>query len=82
MWAELPQVWYTIIEVVWPMLVLCGLGAWCWVYREALGKEDQQMHKKRNQQLQTQLPPPSTRTVPLTPVQKHFLDVMNKHGQN
>jgi hypothetical protein len=82
MWAELPQGWYTIIEVVWPMLVLCGMGVWCWVHKEPSAKEDQQLRKQRNQQSQAQRRSPPTCTIPLSPVQKHFLDVMNKHRWN
>jgi hypothetical protein len=79
MWAELPQSWYTIIECVWSVLVLCGMGVWCWVYKKDLRDGERQARKKCNRHDQRQSTSRSTRTVPLTPVQKHFLDVMNKH---
>jgi hypothetical protein len=78
MWAQFPQGWYTIIEYIWAVFVLAGMGAWCWLEREALREEDRQSHKKRSQQLQPQIISP-VRTIPLTAVQKHFLDVMDKN---
>ena len=77
MWAQFPQGWYTTIEYIWAVLVLAGMSAWCWIHREALREEDRQSRKKRHRQRQPQINPP-LRTIPLTPVQKNFLEVMEK----
>jgi hypothetical protein len=78
MWAQLPQGWYTSIEYVWAVLVLAGMGLWCWIHREAMREEDRRSRKKRRQQLQPEITAPG-RTIPLTSVQKHFLEVMDKN---
>jgi len=78
MWAQFPQGWYTIIDDTWAVLDLAGMGGWCWIYREALREEDRQSRKKRHPQRQIAITSPE-RTIPLTPVQKHFLEVMDKN---
>jgi hypothetical protein len=78
MWAELPASWYPIIECTWGALTLCGMSIWVWVNREALREEDRRQRTKPERQPQVQSTPASTRSTPLTPVQRHFFDVMDK----
>jgi hypothetical protein len=78
MWAELPASWYPIIECTWAALTLCGMSIWVWVNWEALQEEDRRRYTTRKRQPQAQSAPTSTRSMPLTPVQRHFFDVMDK----
>jgi hypothetical protein len=76
-WADLPDSWSTIIDWVWSVLTLAGMSAWVWFNREALREEDQRARRKAHQHPPLPARPMSPRTLPLTPVQRHFLDVID-----
>jgi hypothetical protein len=78
MWAELPASWYPIIEGTWAVLTLCGMSLWVWVNREALRENERRRRTKRKRQPQAQSAQASLRSIPLTPVQRRFLDVMDR----
>jgi hypothetical protein len=80
MWAAIPASWETTVQVVWCLLTWGGMVVWVWVNRVALRDEDRAKHLARTR------PAPSARaddarTLPLTPVQQHFLEVMERHDR-
>jgi hypothetical protein len=77
LWAELPARWYTIIDWVWSVLTIAGMSVWVWVNRDALREEDQDAHRRAHQHPPVSATPAPPRTLPLTLVQQHFLDVMD-----
>jgi hypothetical protein len=77
LWVELPEAWYTIIDWVWSALTLAGMSVWVWFNRDALREEDQHARRKARQHPLMPTTPTPPRSLPLTPVQQHFLDVMD-----
>ena len=78
LWAELPEHWYTIIDWVWAALTLAGMSVWVWVNRDVLhGEEDQHARRTAHQNPSLPATPTLPRSLPRTPVQQHFLDVMD-----
>jgi hypothetical protein len=80
-WANLPDSWSTIIDWVWSALTTAGMSAWVWFNREALREQDQHAHRKAHHHPPILARPTSPRSLPLTPVQQHFLDVMDAAGK-
>jgi hypothetical protein len=79
MWAELSESWYTFIDWAWGALTLCGMSVWVWVNRDALREEDQHAHRKSHRQPPSHAASTRRRSLPLTPVQQHFLEVIDIH---
>lgn len=77
LWAELPERWYAIIDWGWSAVTLCGMSVWVWVNRDTLREEDQEAHRKAHQHPPLAATPTPPRSLSLTPVQQHFLDVMD-----
>ena len=71
----IPPAWQTVAQVGWCLLTLGGMAGWVHVNRSALLLEDQAKHHRRRRPES----PPAERTIPLTPVQRHFLDVTERH---
>ena len=72
--AHLSSPWETAAEIGWSILTLAGMGLWVRQNRAALEHEDQQRHHRRPAADRDGSTGP--RTVPLTPVQAHFLAAM------
>src|SRR4051794_13527231 len=73
--AHLPPAWVTAAEIVWSVLTIVGMSIWVRTNWAALQREEraQRDAEKRRCLGQSALPP---RSLPLTPVQEHFLAVM------
>lgn len=71
----IPPAWQTVAQVGWCLLTLGGMAGWVHVNRSALLLEDHAKHHRRRRPES----PPAERTIPLTPVQRHFLDVTERH---
>jgi hypothetical protein len=74
--AAIPAAWQTAVQVVWWLLTWGGMAVWVWANRAALQEQDRVTHLAR-----TRTPADAARTLPLTPVQQHFLEVMESHEQ-
>jgi hypothetical protein len=80
MFTAIPAVWQTAVHLLWWLLTWGGMAVWVWANRVALEDEDRAKHLARTR------PTPSAHadlasTLPLTPVQQHFLEVMERHDQ-
>jgi hypothetical protein len=77
MLAAIPADWETTAQIVWCLLTWGGMVVWVWINRVALRDEDRAKHRAR-----TRTASDATRTLPLTAVQQHFLDIMERHDQH
>jgi hypothetical protein len=71
MLTAIPAGWETTVQIVWCLLTWGGMVVWVWVNRVALRDEDRAKHRAR-----ARAAADAARTLPLTAVQQHFLDVM------
>jgi hypothetical protein len=73
--AHLPPAWVTGGEIAWSVLTIAGMSLWVRANWAALQREEraQRDAEKRRRLGQPAIP---ARTLPLTPVQEHFMDVM------
>jgi hypothetical protein len=76
MWAAIPAAWQTAVLIMWCLLTWGGMVVWLWVNRVALRDED-----RAKQRARARAAVDAARTLPLTPVQQHFLDVMERHDR-
>jgi hypothetical protein len=76
MWAAIPAAWQTAVHIMWCLLTWGGMVVWVWVNRVALRDEDRAKHRAR-----ARAAVDAARTLPLTSVQQHFLDVMERHDR-
>jgi hypothetical protein len=80
MLAAIPAAWQTAVHIVWGLLTWGGMVVWVWVNRVALQDEDRAKHLARTRQALSARAD-DARTLPLTPVQQHFLEAMERHEQ-
>ena len=76
MLAAIPAAWQMAVDIVWCLLTWGGMVVWVWVNRVALRDEDRAKHRGRARAASD-----AARTLPLTPVQQHFLDVMDRQDR-
>jgi hypothetical protein len=77
MWANVPDSWSSIIDGVWSALTLAGMSGWVWLNHDALREDDQRARRKAHKHPQVPAQPTFSSSPPLTPVQQHFLDMMD-----
>jgi hypothetical protein len=75
MMAHLPSQWETVVEIVWAVLMIAGMGLWFRANWAALRSEERKQHAANKGNSGPQ-PNELERTIPLTSVQKRFLMVM------
>jgi hypothetical protein len=63
----------TVALIGWSIVTVVGMGVWVWPNWQSLQQEQREQQARRRQPA---LPGP--RTIPLTPTQRRFLDVMYK----
>jgi hypothetical protein len=80
MLAAIPAAWQAAVHIVWGLLTWGGMVVWVWANRVALQDEDRAKHLARTRQAPS-APADGARTLPLTPVQQHFLEVMERHDR-
>jgi hypothetical protein len=80
MLTAIPAAWQTAVHIVWGVLTWGGMVVWVWANRVVLEDEDRAKHLARTCQAPS-VRADGTRTLPLTPVQQHFLEVMERHDQ-
>jgi hypothetical protein len=78
MLAAIPAAWQTAVHIVWGLLTWGGMVVWVWANRVALEDEEQAKNLARTRQAPSE-DANGARTLPLTPVQRHFLEVMERH---
>lgn len=77
----IPPAWEMIAQGIWCVLTLGGMSVWVRSNRAALLLDDQEQQRPSRRYRE---PPPedSERTIPLTSVQRHFLDVVERHDRH
>lgn len=80
MWLSIPAPWRTVWHVVWSLLTLGGMSVWVRANSAALLDEDRARHTEHKQHTSS-APADTGRTIPLTPVQQRFLEIMERHDQ-
>jgi hypothetical protein len=77
MLAQFSPGWETVVEVVWAALTIAGMAVWVRLNWAALQREERsaRMHTTHDAARRAAV---QARTLPLTPVQKHFLAVMEQ----
>src|SRR5262245_24175933 len=75
--AQLSPGWDTTVEVVWAALTIAGMAIWVRLNWAALQREDH-TDRLRITHGAAHRADVQARTLPLTPVQRHFLAVMKK----
>ncbi len=80
MLAAIPTAWQTAVHLVWWLLTWGGMVVWVWLNRVALEDEDRAKHLAHTRNTSS-ASADGTRTLPLTPVQQHFLEVMERHDR-
>jgi hypothetical protein len=79
MLAAIPAAWQTAVHIAWCLLTWAGMAVWLRANRVALRKQDRAKHLERARHTPS-APAESARTLPLTPVQQHFLEVMERQA--
>jgi len=69
--------WEVLVETAWAALTIIGMSIWVWANWSALCDEEREQRTRRLQNLSgaDQFP---ARDLPLTPVQRRFLDAMRR----
>lgn len=80
MLVAIPAAWQTAVHIVWGLLTWGGMLVWVSANRVALEDEDRAKHLARTRQAPS-VRADGTGTLPLTPVQQHYLEVMERHDQ-
>jgi hypothetical protein len=80
MQAHLPSSWETVAEIGWCVLILVGMGMWVRDNWAAIEQEEQQ--RRRRTRALDRSGAPESRTIPLTPTQRRFLNVTQAHLHN
>jgi hypothetical protein len=79
MLAAIPAAWQTAVHIAWCLLTWAGMAVWVRANRIALQNQDRAKHLEDTRHtLSAQAE--SARTLPLTPVQQHFLEVMERQA--
>ena len=76
MQAELSSFWETAAEIGWCALALIGMGMWVRDNWAALQHEEQH---RRHRRTPSRSSASESRTIPLTPTQRRFLNVTQAH---
>jgi hypothetical protein len=79
--AAIPAAWQTAVYIVWGLLTWGGMAVWVWANRVALQAEDRAKYLAGIRQARSARTD-GARTLPLTPVQQHFLEVMERHKRH
>jgi hypothetical protein len=79
MLVAIPAAWQTAVHIVWSLLTWAGMVVWVRANRVALHNRDRAKHLARARHTSS-APVDSARTLPLTPVQQHFLEVMERQA--
>jgi hypothetical protein len=77
MQAQLSPPWEKAAEIGWCVLTLLGMGMWVRDNWAALQLEEQQ--RRRRSRTPDRSGRPESRTIPLTPTQRRFLNVTQAH---
>jgi hypothetical protein len=80
MLTAIPAAWQTAVYILWGLLTWGGMVVWVWANRVALEDEDRAKHLARTRNTPSARAD-GARTLPLTPVQQHFLEVMERHDR-
>jgi hypothetical protein len=75
--AQLSPPWERAAEIGWCVLTLLGMGMWVCDNRAALQQEERQRRPRRRAPDRSGAP--ESRTIPLTPTQRRFLNVTQAH---
>jgi hypothetical protein len=78
--AAIPTPWRTAMHVVWCLLTWGGMSVWVWANRVALRDEDRGKRIACARRA-PEAPADAARTLPLTPVQQHFIEVMERQDR-
>ena len=81
--AQLSPGWETVVEVVWAAVTIAGMTVWVCLNWAALQRAER-IDRTRATHGATCRADVQARTLPLTPVQRHFLAVMQQtdHEEN
>jgi hypothetical protein len=79
MWAQLPTGWETVIDIVWALVAIGGMGVWVWASWPALSDEQRKQQAEKRSRAASGRDTSHLRDVPLTPVQRRFLSIMGKY---
>lgn len=77
----IPPAWEMVAQGIWCVLTFAGMKAWVWANRTALLLDDQAQEQTIRRYSEAPLVDPE-RTIPLTSVQRHFLDVVDRHDRH
>ena len=77
MQAHLSSSWETVAEIGWCALTLIGMGMWVRDNWAALEHEERETRRRRRAPSRSGAP--ESRTIPLTSVQRRFLNVTQAH---
>jgi hypothetical protein len=77
MQADLSSSWETAAEIAWCALTLVGMALWVHDNWAALQHEEQQRRRRRRAPDRDDAP--ESRTIPLTPTQRRFLEATQAH---
>jgi hypothetical protein len=80
MLVAIPAAWQTVVHIVWWLLTWGGMVVWVWLNRGALQDEDRAKDLARTRH-KPSARADGPRTLPLTSVQQHFLEVMERQDQ-
>jgi hypothetical protein len=76
--AGIPPSWQTTVRIAWCLLTWGGMVVWLWANRAAL-RDEERAKRRAGKPYRPAAQPETARTIPLTPVQRRFLEVMERH---
>ena len=76
--AQIAPQWESLVDAGWAALMIVGMSVWVWANWSALCEAERAQRAGRKQDL-TEAARLQVRTLPLTPVQRRFLEAIRRY---
>jgi hypothetical protein len=80
--AQLSPGWEQVVDGVWSVVTLGGMGLWAWLNNDALNNEKRERRLRRAKGTGSPASRLALRDIPLTRVQRHFLAATQRPDHN